>query len=522
MARPAGFSDVEFKNFSGLDLRGPPELLSDRSLSVCTNFEVGELGQLKSRPGFKRQHSGNQLGASPVKFLGQYITDSLSQLIVQTVTDNWVTNIHGTGKLYYSTDSGLNWTQMSASFLSAGRVSNYSGTANLNVPTSTGMYVWNGTTLTGPAAGTKNSSYNGFFAQDRYFTIENSSKQIWFSIPGNGSSYPAENTIGFTTDNKDRLVGMIPYRDRVVIFFTNSIRVLYLNGPPSAWIMRFLPFYMGVQNQECYYVYNDLIYFLSNQGFFRTDLTQLEELSKPIQPVFGKRWNAPDNPTAVYNKYSDCIGYWRDRFFISMRTSVTGGGGTGPTMRMFMYNIRNGAWSEIVPAYSGDEGYTWGSPNSFQPVFIGKKNPSNSQAIKEGLYFTSADLQGRIWMFDDENPIYYDGVSGAANNYTCMMRTKEIDLDMPTEYKRSHRVAVRYSKSDTSPITFKKYINEVFETTASLTTGVANSSMVARSKGPGYFRKLQMEVNDSTNQYLEVEGLTLNVKKKQELSESAS
>jgi hypothetical protein len=520
MAR-GDFQDLELKNWTGLDLRGPSELLSNRSLASLINMEVGDLGQLRSRPGFRQVYGGASFGGFPIKFIGQHSGDAASQLIVQTITDNWATT-HGAGKLFMSSDNGVTWTQISTpagTNYSCGRSSQYGSAYSSNIPSASGLLGWNGTTFQTPITGTKNSSYNGFYSQDRYFTIENSSGQLWFSDAGNAASYPGANTIGFTVDNKDKIVGAIPYRDRVVIFFTNSIRVLYLNGPPSSWILKFLPFYMGVRNQDCYYVYNDLLYFLSSEGFFRTDLSQLEELSKPIAPVLQARWEAYDIVTSTYLKYTDAIGYWRGRFIISCRTAGKLGGGI-PTHRMFMYNIRNGAWSEIIPNISNESSLPWTPATSFLPVFIGKRLNSSVQYFKEGLYTIFGDSAGRICIFDDEDPVYYDGPSNATN-FTTTMRTRDIDGDLPSEYKRSHRVAIRYRKTSVSTINTKLNVNGVDKSVIPINSNSILSKDV-RIKGPGYFRKFNLEVSDNSDQLVEIEGITVALKKKNELTESST
>jgi hypothetical protein len=521
MPRPTSFQDMELKNFSGLDLRGPSELLSERSLASLINMEVGDVGQLKSRPGFKQIYNGSAFGNVPCRFIGHHTGNTHSQILIQTIVDGFV-SLHGAGKIFVSSDGGVTFTQISTpagTNYQCGRSSQYGSTYGTNIPSSSGLLGWDGATFTTPISGTKGSSYNGFFAQDRYFTIEDSSGQLWFSDPGNAASYPGANTIGFTVDNKDKIVGIVPYRDRVVIFFQNSIRVLYTNGPPSSWILKFLPFYMGVRTQDCYYVYRDLIYFLSSEGFFRTDLSQLEELSKPIAPVFQTRWEAYELNAPTYNKYTDAIGFWRDRFIISLRTR---GASTPyiPTHRMFMYNIRNGAWSEIIPNISNSDSLPFSPSTSFMSVFMGRRAASVSEYVKEGLYMLTGDSSGRLFCFDDEDPVYYDGTSNATNFITTM-RTKDIDADLPSEQKRSPRVAFRYRKTNTTTVNTKMNVNGTDQAVVPVSSNSTASKQV-RLKGPGYFRKFSLEISDTSDQYVEIEGVTVTIKRKNELSETTT
>lgn len=520
MPRIAGFSDIELKNFSGLDLRGPPELLADRSLASLINMEVGDLGQLRSRPGFQLRNPG-QLFSKPLKFIGHRSTNTSNSILIQTIEDNYATG-HGTGFVYETRDGGASWIQISSpagTQFSCGRGAQY-GDANMDIPTLSGKASWNGTTWTLVAPGTniKASSYDAVYLNDRYWYIEDSTGNVWFSELGNANDLKnGTNTIGFNLDNKDNIVGLCPYRDRMVVFFQNSIRVINAVGPPSSWTVKYIPFGVGVRSQNCWYVVNDLIYFLSSEGFYRTDLTQLEELSKPVQPLFSKRWEAYQESLTGFVKYQDAVGYWRGRFILSMRTYGKSGTSVTPTYKMLMYNLRNGAWSEIVPNIAAVETMPFCPATSFQPVFIGKRSPGSAQYNKEGLYTIFGDANGRVHLFDDEDPVYYDGASNATN-FVCSMRTKDIDGDLPYEIKRSPSIGIRYKKTNTTSITSKLTVNEVAQSPVTISGGPTVSKST-KIKGPGYFRKFNIELTDNSDQYFEIEGISINTKKKQGISE---
>ena len=527
MPRVAGFEDVEFKNFTGLDLRGPTESLADRSLASLINMEVGDLGQLKTRPGFQLRNTSSPFN-KPIKFIGHRSSNTQNAILIQTIEDNYNSG-HGTGFVYASTDGGVTWTQISTPVgtqYACGKGAQY-GDNSIDIPALTGKQAWNGSAWSSLAVGNNAiaSSYDAVYLTDRYWTIEDSTGNVYFSELGNASDFrlvggTKQNVIGFNLDNKDNIVGLCPYRDRMVVFFQNSIRIINCAGVPSTWTVKFIPFGVGVRSQNCYYVYNDLIYFLSSEGFYRTDLTQLEELSKPVQSLFSRRWEAYQQNTAIYNKYTDAIGFWRGRFIISMRYYGKSGGSFAPLYKMLMYNIRNGAWSEIVPNIPClDSILPWTPATSFQSIFIGKRNPGGAQYNKEGLYTIFGDANGRVHLFDDEDPVYYDGSSNATT-YACTVRTKDIDGGTPGEVKRSPTVGVRFKKSNTSNISAKYTVNEVARTPVNIaSTTVPETSKI---KGPGYFRKFNLELTDLSDQYLEIEGITVSAKKKQGLSETAT
>lgn len=516
MPRQAGFEDITLKNFSGLDLRGPSELLSNRSLQVFQNWEIGDIGQIKSRPGFQQKYDGTVF-ANNARFIGQHSNDTgANQLIVQTISDNY-TSKHGAGRLYYTNNGGVSWGSIGSVDYSCGRSVQYTNGLSY-IPTAAGLHSWNGSTWTGPIATSKNSSYNLVFAFDRLFTIDNASKNIFYSDANLPATWSGAN-FDFKTDNKDNIVGILNYRDRLVVFFTNSIRIINIQGPPSSWTQKFFSYYMGVQSQNCYYVYNDLLYFLSSEGFFRTDLSQVEELSKPIAPALQTRWEAPDQPGGTWQRYQDSIGYWRQRFFITVRTSLGSAGSSSPasTYKMFCYNVKNGFWSEVILNISNSDGLGWSPGVSYLPVFVGKKVAGNAQYNKPGLYMFTGDTSGRMYLFDDEDPVYYDGTS-SATPYDCILRTRDIDGDVPADWKRCYTYSVRKKESGGQALSFMIILNGSNQGGWFYPTSSTTPKQL-KLHGPGFFRTMSLQIKDQYPQNTEIQEMTFKVKKKSGLTD---
>lgn len=503
MARPREFNDFEISKFNGLDLRSSTELLPEKTLSKCINFEIGALGELRKRPGILRQSSGTTLtpATGGVKILGDISNSTVHQLLVQTDTGS------NSGKVYKSEDSGVSWAQIStpaATAYSCGKCIQYAG--NLTIPSTSGINSWNGAVWTNYPS-TPKSNYRCVVLQDRIFMIENVTRNILFSDPANAASWPAANNIGYSVEDRDLLVGLINYRDRLVTLRQNSINVIYLNGPPSSWTLKQLPFNIGVPNEDCAVVYNDLLYLLSYDGVYRTDLTQMEEISKPIAPLFAKRRYA--SFYGVSSKYQDTMAYYNGRLFCSFLTDYVSNN------KLMIFNIKTNTWTEWLPNITSPGGFTFPPFRDMFSMQIGRR-VSAAPYQKEGIYMSTAD-DGRIFLFDDQNLSWYDDQSGSL--YTLTARTKATNVDLPSEWKRCVRFSIRAHRNVTAQnITGLYSINGVDTTPVNILIG--SNPNQTRIKGPGWFRSLAFEISDTSNGYFEVEDFVVSIKRKNDLSET--
>lgn len=507
MARPLQFNDFEINKFTGLDLRGPTESLPEKTLSKCVNFEIGLLGELKKRPGIVRQalNIGGVGATGGVKFIGNMANDVFHHLIVQT------DNVNGAGRLYKSLDSGVNWTQLStpaATDYNCGKGVQYANATHMI--SMSGLLVWDGSTFTVYAdAQIPRSNYRPAILQERLFVLESSTRNIKFSNVGDFAAWPSTNYISFPVEAKDRLIGIIPYRDRLVLLRNNSLSVIYLNGPPSSWNVKQLPFNVGVPNEDSAVVYNDLLYLLSYDGVYRTDLTQVEEISKPISPIFARRRKMNFQTSTVY---SDCIAYYNGRIVCSIFTDVG-------LFRMMVFNIDNNTWTEWLPfgLYINVDGYPYNPPRDMFSLHTGRRINSGSAYQKEGIYFSFYDNTGQIWLFDDQNPIYADT---AGFSFTSTARTKATNVDLPHQWKRCARFSVRAHKTSGTNMTGLYNVNGVDGPTFNVP--ITSTPVQTRLKGPGWFRELAFEVSDNSSNYLEIQDYVVSIKKKSEISESAT
>jgi hypothetical protein len=500
-----GFKEISLKGFAGLDFRGPEELINNKGLSEATNFNLGSLGELKKRPGIVRLHNGTTL-AGTTKLIGHFWTGrsgTKSSLLASS-------NVAGLGgKLWKSINGGVNWTQISTP---AG--TNYTFGKGIQyadvfyIPTSAGLVSWDGTTYTNFAA--INTSFNAVLLQFRMFTFDPVAKAIKFSDPGNFASIPASNFIGFVPDGEE-FVGFVEYRDKLVCFRNRSIWVLYLNGPPASWTLKKLPFDVGAISQDAIQVIDGLIYFTSMFGVYRTDLTQMEEISKPIKNAFLSR-------PLVYANYNapivDSLGYYNNRVICQVKTSAF----TPPLFRIFIFNIITSGWTEWIPSTENTLGYNFNPITNFLNVPQGWQ-PAAIEYTTEKLYMAGADAGGRIYGYNevplDPNPLIW--TDDDATSYLTRMRTKEMDMDESFRWKRSPYGSVRI-KSASGGVTGKYTVNDVAGANFPITSDATEKQ--TKFKGPGFFRKLELEIADTSPNNLEIHEIELSVKEKPVLTDT--
>lgn len=502
MARPSGFQDVNIRKFKGLNLRGAEELYDINQLSVLQNMEVGLAGELKKRPGFAQAHDGSQLGAgnSPL-ILGQLISNTKNNLIAQSD--------QSAGKIYVSGNGGLSWVQVSTP-----AATNYSLTPGFQylgsywMGSQNGWFAWTtaGTWVTGAPG--LNTVFPIVFAQFRMFYIDNATGNIKFSEPGDfstGTGFPAANSIGLVGDGST-ISGLLPYRDRIVIFTTIGIWILYMNGPPASWSLKKMPYNVSANGPQSFKVVDDLIYFIGSDGVYRSDLTQVQKISLPIQDVFALRADSYKPGSAPLGFITDTLGYWNRRLLCQIRTKNTADG-----VKLYVFHLDTNSWSEWIPTLASTLGLTFAAATRFQSVTQGWTFPSTDYN-KEALYFGAYGGNGKIFRFDDEAISWQD----AGANYSARVRTKKLDFDEPGKIKRVLSSSFRIDT--TSAVSQYKYVTDGVDRGYVVLPAVADKQK--KVKGPGVLRELEVELQDTSNNPFEVHDITVFAKSKSVLTDA--
>lgn len=519
------FQNVEINKFKGFVDKGPLELNKPNELSTCINFIVGNNGELKKRQGIKRVvtglvASGAPLnGRDPVKVNGPFYGQNL--LFINS--RDLVANFAHAGRTYSTTD-GVVWnerkvnvppdTSTGVTFQTIEYIGFYFLPSRLF-----GLLSWNtGTGKFDLIPGSPNTLMDAALNQDRLFIWDSTNEVLKFTDPGNFSVWPLANFIG-TSGDKTATQAIVAYRDKIVIFKLDRIWVLSLTGPPASWSLKQLPWSKGCNGYNAVQVIDDLIYFVSRDGVYRTDLVTMQEVSSPIRGVFNHRDNSvqPNLFGAVppewnwdIQAFADSLVYWNKKIIISLRTEP--GNLTvslGNIYRMFCYNLDNATWTEWFPSVAG-------VTQQFDPFYSGYNLPAPfpiAGGLQAGLYLGGLDTIGSLYYYQEANNIYGDGPTNVTP-ITTFAITSLIDNSAPVDWKRIPFMSMRATGLNVA--------NSVLTLIPENDVGLAQVRLLPtittrpqiKIKGCGFYRSLKMQFQDTSVNNVGIENIVLHVKSK--------
>lgn len=524
------FQNVEIKDFKGFVDKGPFELNKVNELSACINFIVGNNGELKKRQGIKRTVTGlisGGVGANardPVKVNGAFYGQSLFFANGR----DFVGNINPHVGRTYSTTDGITWTNRRVNVppdTDTGQT--FQGIEYLGgwyVPSATfGLLNFN--TPTGKfdlIANSPNTQMDAALAQDRLFVWDKTADNLKFTDPGNFSSWPAANFIG-TSGDKTPTQAIVAYREKIVIFKLDRIWVLSLTGAPASWSLRQLPWSKGCNDYNAVQVIDDLIYFVSRDGVYRTDLTSMQEISSPIRGVFNHRDNAVQpNVTTVtppewnldLRYFADSLSYWNKKIIVTLRTEQGSsvGSAMGEIYRILVYNLDNSTWTEWIPSMAG-------VTQSFDPFYSGYNMPkpfSVVGSLQAGLYLGGLDTLGNLYYYQEANELYGDGPTNVIN-VTTFAISSYINNDAPVNWKRVPMVSMRATGiiNPNAALSFIPENDNALTQTRFLPT-ITNRPQI-KMKGFGFYRNVKLFFQDTSVNNVKIEDIVLHVKSKTEM-----
>ena len=458
---------ISVSGFRGLNLREPAAMIGDDELVECKNLDIGRNGEVTRRRGFAEIHDGTTFGLTKVQLLEHFIVeDSGIYQILAVGVDN--------GHFYHSTD-GVTWTDEGNKGSIEWAVQ-YDNKIYL-IDTGYRVRTWDGTTFSTEIA---NSPYGevAIAWKDRLFVmgaIANKNR-LYFSEPGDFTSWPATNFIDVSPGDGDVLTAIAVIHDLLVLFKQRSTWGLYVSGAPSSWTLRNQNPEIGCMSKFTPREIEGLLYFVGHLGIYRTDGTGVEEISADLEPVFAYR------VTGQGVRHQDAAALWQEKYVVRLLVNAA-----PESARIFIYHLRTGGWTE----------YVLGNliPNqifNFLEVYVN---------APRGLYIGSLS-SGEVYRFREEND-HQD----AGGNYTCSMKTKDFEFGLPSLMKRG-----KWSLLDvnTDPLTDVTLIYTVDGSDQSpITTANVGGRKPLKLPGPGFFRTLQFKVSVASDDYFQFYSLTL-------------
>lgn len=202
--------------------------------------------------------------------------------------------------------------------------------------------------------------------------VDPGSAMAW-SDPGNGQSWPVENWVEFDPLDGDRLTGIMPIGDQLLVTKQRKAFIVY---DLESGAFRRLPVGTGSYGQRTFASTERGIYFASEQGLMRTDGSSVERLSPPWTDFLNGAWTR-ETPR--------CAAWLDERYIISFTNFV------------YDYDAARKAW--WVHNFVG------GHPNDYEvSAEDGKLYDVSSQTLYEAFVpnvYTDTDSEGgfgTVWV----------------------------------------------------------------------------------------------------------------------------
>lgn len=465
MAITSAKKELRFKLslFNGMNSYVSSNRIQDQQSAELINVELNPGGNITKRP--PRRLASNF--PSPLETnvcLGFFNVNSTNYFLVCTETT-----------LYQSTD-GFNWFSIPGFGGGTGAYAvQYVNT--VYIATADGVYKWDGTTLSlipGSPAGTFITVF-----KDRLFVINSegatttpTSSRLYFSDALDPDTWTGTNFVDVGSGDRDFLTCAYPIGDKLLVFKSNSIWSLYVQGSPISWILRINRKDEGCVARNSLVEIEGALYFLSAQKVYKTDGVNFVSISEPIR----------DHILDQVDKFSYDEGYaveFNHRYILSMGQNVV------PSISgVYVYYLDIGGWTN------------WEFDGGFTPRFYVRA----VTATYDRIYFRTYD--GTSFSFTYMNDPA-DSVDSLLDNfvteYPITILSKVFDYGDEYKYKRGKQLHLYMDAMFDDPEDYVEltYITDDHEEAFKI-IDIEEGLKPYRLKGPGYFKTLQYKI-ESTN-----------------------
>jgi hypothetical protein len=470
---------AQFDFSGGLNLDPTPENIEDNEAQELVNFDVTDKGLIKRAGIALRGTLPGVIGTSWITGQGIDLVNNVIALYANAAD----------GKIYRSIDGGVNWVEcLSGGFSFGTNISKmlmYNNSMVFATPVGGGGGVYagaiNGTSI--PFIASSPAGITGAITLDRFFIYNAGTQVVRYSEPGNFSSWPAANTfvVGGNGHDGDYIQCLLDYKDKLVIIKQRTIWVLHMTGTPINWTLRKVFQGFGCNGLNSAMVIDDWIYFIGQFGIYRTNLSDMQKLSDPLDEAFVRR----RYPGALVSMNFAPIWVWdvvvpyRDKIIFAF--SPTGPEDVSVPQRIFVFHTKSETWSEYY--------------------FIGSQFPANTHRITTAIEVrnTRTSASGNLWphgvYFTNsvDNKVYRMGSDLAKTDvigpFACTAKSKTFDFDDIGSMKK-----IPYAFADVDLDALATINVSYSEGVSGLpTTGLASTkSAPIKFKGPGYVRKTFM------------------------------
>ncbi len=502
-----GLANLNLTEFKGLDTVHTSSAIDDTAQAELVNMVLTERGYLQKRTGLHRNTAIND--GDGLTFLGRFHTSTFDRIITLNGQDDDLDYFPLPLDITDSTFTQIN------NNVSAGVCHGAQYSTKFYITSFAGdSYVYDGTTLTAFAskvAGTQN-----FFHLDREWIINCVSGTQWddlrySEIAGSGgtdfstANHPSANVIKVGPGDGSACTKIIKFNDNLYIFKRDSVWVLFTEtNTPSDWTLRQIEPGLGCTSGRGAEVHENLLYFLSMDGVYRTDGTTFEEISAPIRDF----WAGRGLPLNLYDlNFYESLAIVGDLLFVFVYNPDESSDDRHQT---FVYNIRTKGWSRFIWRNLVSGGTIFRTPivvsdYGLPLMYLGEFNATNGYIYWWG--------QNDRWTDASE-----DAVFSFATPYESYLVTKFFDFQEPGTWKRMTDATIDYYIRE-DPLKWKWYYEDGTESSEWSVEAIGSGlDTIETNRGldqlppAEHFRSIKARLSDNAgNQDWVLYGLTFSV-----------
>lgn len=302
------------------------------------------------------------------------------------------------------------------------------------------------------------------------------------------STFGVNDFVNVAGQNDGYVTAIAVYNDLLYIFKNNAIYALSADGDAATWQLRLVHSNLGCVGTNTVMVVDGMLYFYSQDGMYRTDGTNFQELSENIRHDLRYTYTFPVR-TRVMNNWAVFI----DRHIILY---------LGVAKGAWVYSLDHEAWGywSWNEMYLDLYGAAVVNEYAVPELHVGVQDGTGRHLF---MPFSSTASGGAVWKDVAAAPFVCQWISGA------------LDSGQPAEMKRHMYTEIEYLYSGTPEITvisagdeINSYAGRNITTPGSYTPSLRSPlPNVARAPAVNRHRLLQFTVTHSSDTLFELVGL---------------
>lgn len=465
---------ININQFAGMNRDADRSAIDDAEADFIMNWDLNPKNYLERRPGIEQVGANTYASVQTTPLIHYKQGSTIDRIIFKAGSELYYTDSDFTSDTKFS--GAVNCTNCQWAVQYAGEV--------YFIFSNAAHYKYDGTTFS-QETGTPHGTH-AVVHKDRLFQIHttatttgNEAKVFYSDVGDFTGPGMSGNTIDVRSGDGDWLTKIVVYNDNLILFKTKSIWILYVEAAdPADWELKSINGSLGAICRDSTLVYENLIYFQSLTGVYRTDGTTFEEISAPLRHDFiGRDIDQGES-------LKDCMTVM-DKKLILHRDPGT----TGLSAITWVFHLEIEGWT----IYTYGDYDNFGISQFMRPTRFLQIDHFDFNNVIWGNKVTSSPAS--LYRFNDTASQDLD------ETYTCIYSSKVFSFGEFGSWKRMTRAGIDYRATGPISYTWRYAVGKDEPGTIAGTTSFGSDYY--RTGEPmevvGQFRSVALEITQEQN-----------------------